>query len=790
VVYERTEAHDRFIRISRVALRVIGIVVAALAIFVGTLIVVLKTSWGGERIRRQVVSIANMQIQGRLGIGRLSFGGDRLVVWDVTLRDPEGQLVAQIARAEVDVRIGRLLHKEVRVTALVIESPELSLVTDAKGMNLTRATAQREQTAERPQPARPRTQQEGWVIALDRFELGNGDVRLVSASSSSRRDMIHFTHLRSGISARYATGNGSTDLAFGLNGQSVLAPSGPLAIKAEARVRGDAAHVAVAGQLLGGTVEARADIDRGRLEATDALVALAIPRTKLFGFDWGPLRVDGRAHPGMIPKVDALLSIPGVELTAKGDGPSIFKLDARLAVNDLSLTARALQALTDASEALALAGHGQINVTLQGPLPGGPSGANARFDGEADLHVALASIVAGATKLGAIRLDAGLRHQELSAELALAAPEPISLSLAARLDDDRQGLKLSRFELLYPRVHWISEGDARVRFADRALTLDKFRLRSDKQTLALDASKVEDRVEGHLALSQLRLDLLPAPLVDPALKLGGAVDLDVAASGDLDNPKLTARLRLTQGRFQRVSRLSASLDATVADHGINGTLALSAPFALVDSQFQAPVDPLAGGPLDVTLNVTRLDLADALLAAALAPRVDGRLSAHLRVSGEAASPKADLTVIGRDLDVKRPAGASVGAKTIEFGHARIRLTYEKSVARADIDFGSAQGGTLRVNATARIDLGYPRVTQGIVAKKIPVHGKVVAKDFDVAWIAQFNPRVETLGGQVSADAQLAGTLADPQFVGDVRWKNGKMVATAPSPPARTATAGH
>ena len=84
---------------------------------------------------------------------------------------------------------------------------------------------------------------------------------------------------------------------------------------------------------------------------------------------------------------------------------------------------------------------------------------------------------------------------------------------------------------------------------------------------------------------------------------------------------------------------------------------------------------------------------------------------------------------------------------------------------------------LRADAATRVDLSYPAVTHPIVVKKLPVHGKVVAKDFDVAWIARFNPRIETLGGQVNANARLAGTVADPQFIGDVRWKNGKVVAT-------------
>jgi autotransporter translocation and assembly factor TamB len=70
------------------------------------------------------------------------------------------------------------------------------------------------------------------------------------------------------------------------------------------------------------------------------------------------------------------------------------------------------------------------------------------------------------------------------------------------------------------------------------------------------------------------------------------------------------------------------------------------------------------------------------------------------------------------------------------------------------------------------------VTEGIDVQRIPVRGKVVAKNFDVAWLARFNDQVETLGGNVSADAKIAGTVGDPQFIGDVRWKNGKVVTVA------------
>ena len=130
--------------------------------------------------------------------------------------------------------------------------------------------------------------------------------------------------------------------------------------------------------------------------------------------------------------------------------------------------------------------------------------------------------------------------------------------------------------------------------------------------------------------------------------------------------------------------------------------------------------------------------------------------------------------------MKRPTSATEGPNAIDMGHASIHLKYEDRAAHADVEFASAHGGELRVDVAARVNLAYPAVTEGIDAKKIPVHGKVVAKDFDVAWLARFNEQVETLGGKVSADAKMAGTVGDPQFIGDVRWKNGKVVAIDPA----------
>ena len=800
-------------RAGALSLRVAGVLAAVIAISIGAVMLLLQTRWGGERLRRIAERGVNHQIQGELAIGRLAFGGDRLIVWDVSLRDPDGKQVAQVARAEVDFRILPLLRKEVRLSAVVVESPRLLVEFDAAGMNLSRALAPR-QKAPPKAPPKPKTLKEGWVIRLDHFDLRDGGVLLASTDGTAHKESVHFEGLQSFLRLRYATGNGSTDLVFRLDGRSVLAPVGPLAIKVEVRVRGSQTHFALDGQSLGGTLLARGDVDGQHLEAADALVAIVIPQTEVGGYGWGPLRIDGQARPGAIPKLDLVLAIPGLELTAKGgqgSGTDVFRLETRLALEDLSRTGKAAQVLTT-SVVPAMAGHGDLRLPVEGPLPTAPGSLNAdckglfdhlrfaentitdlsidghaahlaKIPGEADLTVTVASVLAGTTKLGKIELGAKVRQQLISLSASLASPQPISVALAGQVDGDRQGLVLSHLSLSYPKAEWVSDGSAHLRFEEQKLSLSGLRLHAEGQQLAVDAAKDEQRVDGHVALTRFRLDLLPTLVAPRELNLGGTLDLDVKADGELDNPRVVVRVGLEQGRFRTFSKIGATVDATLAEQQIDGTLGVRAPFMEMSGAFHLPVDPLAGGDLNLRLAVERLDLAEAFRGAGMKPGFAGRMTAHLRVTGSARDPEVALTVNGRDLSAKRPASATEGPDAIDLGHASIHLTYEDRAAHADVEFASAHGGELRVNAAARVNLAYPGVSKGIDAKKIPVHGKVVAKDFDVAWIARFNEQVETLGGKVSADAKVAGTVGDPQFVGDVRWKNGKVVAVAPPRPA-------
>jgi hypothetical protein len=834
----------------KITIGVLGAVVALAAVLVGATVVLLRTPLGEERLRRQIVARVNDQIQGRLDIRRLTFGGDRLALWGVSLRDPDGHPVADVARVEVAVSIPRLLHKEVRVTTVAIETPRLALVSDARGSsNLARATAPRKATPPRPpKPARPKTNDEGWVIDLGRFSLTDGDVKVAvlregdgDGQGDRGTDRVHLAALNAFVRARYATGNGALDVSFSLDGDSRTAPTGPLRLSGEARVRGDLYRGRVDGILLGGTVRAIGTVDRAHLENADALIAVAIPALRLAGHPWGPLHIDGGAHPGSAPLLDLSLVLPGIVLTGKGGGADdAFTFDGRLVLSDLSLTGRALRAL-GADAVPELAGRGQIDLWLGGPFAGplpevaAKWGARARASidhlrvadsaidglkvaaraaqlssapGHAALTVDVASLQAGATRLRGLRLAASIDQQTLSGELSIASPHAVGLALTGNLDPRGQSLALERFALTYPGAAWTSEGIARIGFGGGRLSLAGFRLRSQDQTIAIDGAKTAtrtgDQIDARVSLHEVRLDRLPAFLFDPKLRLGGLVDADVKANGAIDNPGVVAYVRVSDARARGLSGINGQVRATLADHRVDGTVAVEAPFVALDGTFKLPAAVEAGGPppdapLDVRLEVSRLDLRTALRGATGAGGVAGRATLALRLTGSAGDPQVDLTATGSGLKVRRPATEAATAATptptaelngaasgegkaapaqavVDLGQARVHVTYADRSAHADLAFRSTAGGTLRVDAAANIDLSFPPVTRGLAFKKLPVHGKVVARDFDVAWLARFNNRVESLGGLVSADARLAGTVADPRFVGDVRWKNGAIVA--------------
>ena len=109
------------------ALRIAGVtilVVLAIALLaIGGLWTFAQTDRGGEIIRRIAVEKVDAQIAGQLAVERLRFGGDRLTLDGVVLRDPEGAEVARVDGIDVTFSVFALLRRHVDLRRLEIRRP-------------------------------------------------------------------------------------------------------------------------------------------------------------------------------------------------------------------------------------------------------------------------------------------------------------------------------------------------------------------------------------------------------------------------------------------------------------------------------------------------------------------------------------------------------------------------------------------------------------------------------------------------------------------------------------------
>jgi translocation and assembly module TamB len=131
-------------KVLRIASKVALVVLAVVALAVGAAWSLLQTRRGGEVVRRFALARMNDALAGQITLGRFAFGGDRLTLESLAIYDPETRLVARVARIDVRFSPLALLRRHVDVQRLEIRRPELFLVQEARGLNLTRALAPRQ----------------------------------------------------------------------------------------------------------------------------------------------------------------------------------------------------------------------------------------------------------------------------------------------------------------------------------------------------------------------------------------------------------------------------------------------------------------------------------------------------------------------------------------------------------------------------------------------------------------------------------------------------------------------
>lgn len=121
-------------------------------VFLGSLVFV-NTETGEGWIRGQAVGQLEKSIEGRAEVESLDVQGRELVLRNLKLHDPEGELVAEIAEVRLELEPGAAVRRRLQIRTATVRAPRLYLKSDERGFNLTRAIAlrsRRQQEREAP----------------------------------------------------------------------------------------------------------------------------------------------------------------------------------------------------------------------------------------------------------------------------------------------------------------------------------------------------------------------------------------------------------------------------------------------------------------------------------------------------------------------------------------------------------------------------------------------------------------------------------------------------------------
>jgi hypothetical protein len=763
------------------ALRLLGKVAAGLAVacvlLLGGALTLLRTRWGGERLRVFLIQRVGDAIAGRLSIGSLRIAGDTFVLRDLVLSAPSGAVVARIERVALELDPWALLHRQAHVRALDLRRPAVLLAPSARGAGLSLARA-----------LSPRGHAGGssWSVAVDRLSVTDGKVSIMSvALERSPAPVVTMTDIRAAGSLAAQPRAGRFAFALSLTGEGGGGLHGRLALEASAHRRGGEREAGLT-LSLDDTARVRGGARGGAwwVSIDELIIAPELVRALWPAYPVRPaIAVTGDAHGehGRVVAHAWARTPDGGELRFAGD-VELGRLTTR---NGVRVTARGLDLATllggklGADAQLPLA----IDVDLRpGPLrPEGITGSlRARVPRDrvrgstfgplllradaVDGHVTatlsgrlrgarLAATVGGTTdeargkatlavpdlgglrrSLGALGLDGlpavdGRGRVEVHARGApRAGPGSVELDVRARV---------SRLEL---------SGDSGGRWRNLAISGRLGQREAGNRRFALNA-RARAPLRGSLAVSgDLRAAERSAQLRDVRLRYPGA------------------RWRSTEPAVVRWGAVTQLSHLRLEDRGQRLALDLR-------------VWPEGGHEhLDGDLVVRALRLGSVPLVLG---DVTGRFRARVRVDGTARRPilsvqarATDLSLAGVGVPPGGPAPALIElAASYEARRARFSLVVPAATA-------SPGAGSLTVRGTAKVDLGYPQLGALRASgawKRVPLSATLRARHLRTRWLAGLAPELARVKGRVSGRVRLHGSLGKPVMQGALRWEHGVIV---------------
>jgi translocation and assembly module TamB len=273
---------------------------------------------------------------------------------------------------------------------------------------------------------------------------------------------------------------------------------------------------------------------------------------------------------------------------------------------------------------------------------------------------------------------------------------------------------------------------------------------------------VEARVRG---TASLRLSVTGTPRAPTgALNVmvhGAASDAFPPTDGRLDLALGERDIRVAARAWRQAQ--SRPLAAMSATWGTTLARILSGPAAFRAAAAEAPLDlRLFAGPGEVK-HKTYMSF-ETFETGGTADYLRARTRVTATITGTLSRPVVDANA--------EISEAHLGNQNA--GRAQVHVHYADAQAKVTATAASAGGGTLRLQAATRADLGYPQGLAALNPEQLPVEATVEARAFDVAWLSGLTDALRLVSGKLDANARVDGTLGAPAFAGRLEWKNGAV----------------
>ncbi|MBI3181396.1 MAG: translocation/assembly module TamB domain-containing protein [Myxococcales bacterium] len=761
-------------RLAAALLAAIGVLLAA----AGVAYLYLTSEAGEERVRRALQVSARDAFRGELSFGELDLHGSLVTARDVELRDPDGELVAQVERVSARVSLGGLYRRTLRLSPVRIVRPRLQLRWKGDQLNLVTALEPRRE----PKGPRGKGPIASFLVEF-RVEDAEASLLLPEGLPFTQRHRV----IASGRGTVRQRGVGHLFARVALEGRTYEPLEGPAAVALSIEAAPDRSTAAIDLRGKGLHLEAQAFHEGGttRIQLGRLQLEPAAGRAALDGYPLAaPLEVKGKlAHRGGRIQLELSASAAGAKATLRGavdlDSRSARPLELRAEGVDLRrllgsgpTTRLSLSAVARGGGGSLGAARGTLEIRLDpSRLAGRPVGPGR------------ATITAGSgafsgtfdTKLEGGRLwgDARWSAREIWAELSLSAEDLAPISKLASELAGRRALALSGPGWIQATVEGPS-ARPQARLLARAYSLRRGAVEVDGLSLVGRVPDISSPLSSLFAVARAdRLRLSGRAIAGPELRVGaanGGMFLAQARAGELSlavAARLLEESRVEIGELalrypgaQWELRQAALIELGEEGVAVRGLTLASGP------QSAALEGELREGKLDARLTLRRLDLArlPAELRSRL-PEISGELTATVRARGPLGRPVAEVEArlvrgaVAHLRGISLEASASSDGERL-LGDASARSADGRAAVQFDVPFDPRKR-PLRIKGTAR-NLRLSRVLGPAVSElsRLPSADASVSIESDPANGTRARADIATSEGTIHLDARSPVGLAE------------------------------